>query len=237
MIGGVQQIKASIDFHAFSELILWPFGHTRADTAPGLTQDDRDTFATLGESMARTNGYTAQQSSDLYITDGALDDWLWGEQTIFAYTFEMYPAEGGSAGFYPADELIGRETSRNREAVLLLLENAACPQAVIGKAAQYCGTAPLTTLFAARGEAVAADRADRRRELRRQLPLSRDQAHEQRPAAGQRRRHAHAVPRARAHRSGGRRRRSASAASPGAPCAWSSSPATPRSTRLIVTRV
>ena len=60
----------------------------------------------------------------------------------------MYPTEGGSAGFYPGDELIGRETSRNREAVLLLLENAACPQAVIGKAAQYCGTAPLTTIFA-----------------------------------------------------------------------------------------
>jgi hypothetical protein len=132
---------------AFSELILWPFGHTRADTAPGLTQDDRDTFATLGEGMARTNGYTAQQSSDLYITDGALDDWLWGAQKIFAYTFEMYPGEGGRAGFYPGDELIGRETSRNREAVLLLLENAACPQAVIGKAGQYCGTAPLTTLY------------------------------------------------------------------------------------------
>jgi hypothetical protein len=62
----------------------------------------------------------------------------------------MYPGEGGSAGFYPADEVIGRETSRNREAVLMLLENAACPQAVIGKAAQYCGTAPLTTLFTGR---------------------------------------------------------------------------------------
>ena len=185
-----------------------------------------------GQGMARTNGYTAQQSSDLYITDGALDDWLWGAQKIFAYTFEMYPQEGGSAGFYPGDELIGRETSRNREAVLLLLENAACPQAVIGKAAQYCGTAPLTTLFAGkRGEADAADRADRRRQLRRQLPLPLDQAHEQRPPAGRRRRHPHAVPRARALATGGRRRRSASAASPGGPCASSSSRATRRSTR------
>ena len=134
MIGGLQQIKASIDFHAFSELILWPYGHTRADTGPGLTQDDRDTFATLGESMARTNGYAAQQSSDLYITDGALDDWLWGEPEDLRLHVRDVPGEGGSAGFYPADELIGRETSRNREAVLLLLENAACPQAVIGKA-------------------------------------------------------------------------------------------------------
>ena len=51
--------------------------------------------------MARTNGYTAQQSSDLYITDGAIDDWLWGAQKIFAYTFEMYPQDGGSAGLLP----------------------------------------------------------------------------------------------------------------------------------------
>ena len=66
-----------------------------------LTRDDRDTFATLAQGMARSNGYFAQQSSDLYITDGALDDWLWGSQRIFAYTFEMYPGEGGSAGFAP----------------------------------------------------------------------------------------------------------------------------------------
>ena len=43
--------------------------------------------------MARTNGYTPEQSSDLYITDGAIDDWLWGANGVFAFTFEMYPAE------------------------------------------------------------------------------------------------------------------------------------------------
>ena len=41
--------------------------------------------------MAATNGYTPEQSSDLYITDGTIDDWLWGTSKIFAYTFEMYP--------------------------------------------------------------------------------------------------------------------------------------------------
>ena len=62
----------------------------------------------------------------------------------------MYPRTS-SPGFYPPDEVIGRETSRNREAALLLLESAACPQAVIGKASQYCATAPVTTLYASRG--------------------------------------------------------------------------------------
>jgi carboxypeptidase T len=149
VVDGVQQIRASIDFHAFSELVLWPFGHTHADVTKGMTRDDSDTFAALGASMARTNGYTPEQSSDLYITDGALDDWLWGANGVFAFTFEMYPLEGSAPGFYPPDEAIGRETSRNREAVLLLIENAGCPYAAIGKAAQHCAGAALTTIYAA----------------------------------------------------------------------------------------
>ncbi|MGW7442997.1 M14 family metallopeptidase [Kitasatospora sp. NPDC054795] len=140
VVDGKQQITAAIDFHTYSELVLWPFGWTTADTATGMTADEYNTFATLGRGMAATNGYTPEQSSDLYITDGAIDDWLWGAQRIFAYTFEMYPGESGSGGgFYPPDEVIGRETSRNREAVLRLVETADCVYRAIGKQQQYCG--------------------------------------------------------------------------------------------------
>ncbi|MFJ6772840.1 M14 family metallopeptidase [Kitasatospora sp. NPDC091257] len=140
VVDGKQQITAAIDFHTYSELVLWPFGWTTADTATGMTADEYNTFATLGRGMAATNGYTPEQSSDLYITDGAIDDWLWGAHRIFAYTFEMYPGESGSGGgFYPPDEVIGRETSRNREAVLRLVETADCVYRAIGKQQQYCG--------------------------------------------------------------------------------------------------
>jgi carboxypeptidase T len=139
VVGGKQQIKAGIDFHTYSELVLWPYGFTYNDTAPGLTQDDHDAFAAVGRKMAASNGYTPEQSSDLYITDGTIDDFLWGTQKIFDYTFEMYPGESGSGGgFYPPDEVIERETSRNRDAVLQLLENADCMYRSIGKASQYC---------------------------------------------------------------------------------------------------
>ena len=60
--------------------------------------------------MAATNGYTPEQASDLYITDGTIDDWLWGAHRIFSYTFEMYPRTS-SPGFYPPGEVIARETS------------------------------------------------------------------------------------------------------------------------------
>ncbi|MFI9826513.1 M14 family metallopeptidase [Streptomyces sp. NPDC051913] len=138
VVGGVQQIKAGIDFHTYSELVLWPFGYTTADTATGMTTDDRNAFATVGQKMAASNGYTPEQSSDLYITDGSIDDWLWGNQKIFAYTFEMYPTSSSQGGFYPPDEVIARETARNRDAVLQLLENADCMYRSIGKEAQYC---------------------------------------------------------------------------------------------------
>ncbi|MCJ0872680.1 M14 family metallopeptidase [Streptomyces sp. AP-93] len=138
VVGGKQQITAAIDFHTYSELVLWPYGYTTADTAPGLTQDDRDAFATIGQKMAASNGYKPEQSSDLYITDGSIDDYLWGVHKIFGYTFEMYPKSSSGGGFYPADEVIERETSRNRDAVLQLIENADCMYRSIGKEAQYC---------------------------------------------------------------------------------------------------
>jgi carboxypeptidase T len=138
VVGGVQQIKATMDFHTYSELVLWPYGYTTANTGPGLTVDDNSALSTLGRQLAATNRYTPEQASDLYIADGDLIDWLWGTHKIFAYTFEMYPTSSAQGGFYPPASVIVRETSRNREAALLLAEVADCPYKVIGKQAQYC---------------------------------------------------------------------------------------------------
>ena len=135
-VGGVQQIKAAIDFHSSGELVMWPFAYTRDNTAPGMTQDQYDTFAALGTSMAQSNGYKPQQASDLYISDGNLRDWLWGQEAVFAYGFELW---GGQYGFYPPDEEIAAQTSRNREAVLRLAEIADCPYRATGTEARYCG--------------------------------------------------------------------------------------------------
>jgi carboxypeptidase T len=146
VIGGKQQITAHIDFHTYSELVLWPYGYTTANTASGLTADDQAALATLGRNMAATNGYTPEQASDLYIADGTIDDWAWGSYKIFSYTFEMYPTTT-SPGFYPPGSVINREVMRNREAVMLLLDAADCPYEVIGKQTQYCGVAGPPPVF------------------------------------------------------------------------------------------
>ncbi|WFE50725.1 M14 family metallopeptidase [Micromonospora sp. WMMD1155] len=147
VVGGVQQIKANIDFHTYSQLVLWPYGYTTANTAAGMSADQYNTFATIGQQMAATNNYTPQQSSDLYITDGDSIDWMWATHNIWAYTFEMYPGSSGGGGFYPPDEVIPAQTSRNREAVLMLSEYADCPYRAIGKQAQYCGGGGGTTVW------------------------------------------------------------------------------------------
>jgi hypothetical protein len=138
VVGGVQQIKAAMDFHTYSELVLWPFGYTNSTTTTGMSVDQYNTFATLGRQMAATNRYTPEQSSALYITDGDLLDWLWGVHKIWAYTFEMYPTSSSAGGFYPPGSVIVRETSRNKEAALMLAEAADCPYKVIGKESTYC---------------------------------------------------------------------------------------------------
>src|SRR5918999_1642199 len=63
VVGGVQQIKMNIDFHTYSQLVLWPFGYTTANTAPGMTVDEEATFRTIGVQMANTNGFTPEQAS------------------------------------------------------------------------------------------------------------------------------------------------------------------------------
>jgi len=141
VIGGVQQIKTHIDFHTYGELVMWPYGYTGTDVPADMTQDDHDAFVAIGQAMAGSNGYTPQQLYDLYVTDGTINDWLYGVHRIFTYTFEMYPVSS-SPGFYPADEVIPTETARNREAILYFFEKSACPYAVIGKQAQYCDALP-----------------------------------------------------------------------------------------------
>lgn len=72
-----------VSLHSYSNLVLWPWGWTSGDApnATGLT--------TLGRKFAYFNGYTPQQSNDLYGTTGDHTDWAYGELGIPAYTFEI----------------------------------------------------------------------------------------------------------------------------------------------------
>ncbi|HMJ80228.1 MAG TPA: M14 family zinc carboxypeptidase, partial [Candidatus Dormibacteraeota bacterium] len=141
VVNGVQQIKTHVTFHTDGELILWPYGYTKTDIPADMTADDHATFVAMAKAMAAKNGYKPEQSSDLYVTDGDEIDWLYATQHIFSFTFEMYPKSSPyAAPVYTPDELIARETARNRSALLYLIDIAWCPYAAIGKSATYCSS-------------------------------------------------------------------------------------------------
>jgi hypothetical protein len=142
VLNGRQRITAHISFHTAGEQVLWPYGHTRNDAPSDMTELDARALRALGRAMAARNGYRAMQSSSLYLTSGDQIDWMYARHRIFSYTFELYPRGGATPRrWYPPDDVIGRETRRNRNAILHLMEEAWCPYAGLSarSEARYCG--------------------------------------------------------------------------------------------------
>lgn len=131
-VNGKQRITAHLDWHSYSELILWPFGYTRQRVVPGITDEEVKVYETIGKKMGASNNYKPMQISDLYPASGGSSDWFWGDQKIWSVTMEMYP-KGRNPGFYPSGSLIPRETERNRDAMLMWMEAADCMWKVVGK--------------------------------------------------------------------------------------------------------
>ena len=93
--------RPGIDFHTYSELVLWPYGYTTTNVTGSITADVEATFRTLGQNMASTNGYTPEQASDLYIADGTIDDWLWGQHRSSATRSRCTRARRARASIRP----------------------------------------------------------------------------------------------------------------------------------------
>lgn len=124
--------KILLSFHTYSELILYPWGHTYD---PIGNAKDQAVFEKLARTMAAWNKYTPQQSSDLYIASGDTTDWAYGERGIFAFTFELSPKDSwGGGGFYPGAGVIDRVFNDNLRPCLYLIDVAADPYQVAEKA-------------------------------------------------------------------------------------------------------
>ena len=162
VVGGRQRIRTHITFHTSGELVLWPYAYTYKNLPMDMTELDLRVFRAMGKAMAATNGYRALQSSSMYPTDGDMIDWTYAKQRIFSFTFELYPRGGGTPKHhYPPDEVIGRETRRNRDAILYLMGRALCPYSVLGATAVKMNCGPFfDDLEAARGWKVDPDGSD-----------------------------------------------------------------------------
>ncbi|MEK7355942.1 MAG: M14 family metallopeptidase [Bdellovibrionota bacterium] len=146
-----QAIKALVDktvnanvllsFHTFSELILYPWGGVYD---PISDAKDLAVFQTMAKKMSTWNGYTPEQSSDLYIASGDTTDWAYAEHKIFAFTFELDPASMWDGGFYPGQKVIPGVFAKNLQACLYMIDLADNPyRATEAPAAAYGLTSPL----------------------------------------------------------------------------------------------
>ncbi len=105
-----------ITLHSAASLILWPWGWTGTD-APNGAQ-----LQAIGTKLATYNGYTPQQSNDLYTTDGTTDDWSYGTLGIASFTFEL-----AGQFFQPCSDFESPDVPDNRDAILYAWKIARTP--------------------------------------------------------------------------------------------------------------
>ena len=81
---GASDFAATLSWHSFSELVLYPWGHCTDCETP-----DHDQLIYHGDKMAEMTRYANIQSSDLYPTTGDYCDWQYGVHDSFCYTMEI----------------------------------------------------------------------------------------------------------------------------------------------------
>ena len=104
----------SLDFHAYGELIMYPWSYTRNDVEEAYLK----IFDDLSRRMAQTNGYTPGQIPDiLYTAKGGSVDYYFMKNKTIAMAVELGRSKAPSAGKIP------EYTDDAREATWIFLEN------------------------------------------------------------------------------------------------------------------
>lgn len=126
-LGSLPNLAAHVDFHAYSQLVLSPWGYT-LDNPP----DAAWLFAT-GQAMSdeiysvHEEFYTAQPAAQLYVANGVLTDFVYGELDAPGWTIELRPADQFEGGFELPPSLIRPTCEENYAAMLYLSEWAQDP--------------------------------------------------------------------------------------------------------------
>ncbi len=113
--------RAMISYHSYSQLVLYPWGHTSAPAPDEIILSQLAT--TMADSIFRVHNvrYVPQQSSDLYLASGDATDWLYGETSVPAYTIELRP-RSAAPGFLLPEDQIQPTFEENLPAALFLIE-------------------------------------------------------------------------------------------------------------------
>ena len=113
-----EKFTASLSYHSYSQLILYPFSY-----AYNVPNPDEAIFSELAKGMAKFTGYRPQVSADLYPAMGDSDDWLYGTMGCLAFTIEL------GRRFIPSESLIDPICEKNVKAAIYLLDRVGKVQA------------------------------------------------------------------------------------------------------------
>jgi murein tripeptide amidase MpaA len=121
-----ERIALHIDFHAYGQMLLYPWSHT------GTPAKDRDRFAAIGDRMtsamvaAHGTPYRLTSAIEFYPAAGTMMDWMY-EAGALSYAIELRPRwPGGAPGFVLPPEQI-RPTCDEGLAAVLALRSTAMP--------------------------------------------------------------------------------------------------------------
>lgn len=127
-------LVAHIDYHSYSQLILWPFGYAEGVTTPQPDRSIFDSLSTeLSDAMLSSAGvfYTPIQSVDLYPAAGASTDWFYGDRDATSFTIELRPASPDPGFDLPPEEILPT-AHENWPAAVLFAQRTTQPLAIVG---------------------------------------------------------------------------------------------------------
>jgi hypothetical protein len=104
------QFKVALNYHSFSNLLIFPWGYEDEVTP------DNETFRAMGTKMIEQNNYTMGTALETvgYLVNGDSDDWMYGEQETKPKILSMTPEVGpGLYGFWPPQNAIDRLNKEN----------------------------------------------------------------------------------------------------------------------------
>lgn len=128
------RVAAHVDFHAYSQVIVYPWSHQRTDPP------DRDALAALADRMSSalvaTHGvrYAVRPGSTLTTgAGGTAGDWSYGERGALSFLIELRPASARDGGFVLPPDQIAPTCDEATAAVLALAESLISDRARAGQ--------------------------------------------------------------------------------------------------------
>jgi len=123
LAANMNNLKAAIDFHSYSQLMLRPWGKSSQNSP------DETKLRQLGQKMTdaiqavNNVRYENIKSSQLYVASGIVGDDFYETFKLDGYTIELRPGRFGGGGFAPPASQIIPTANENYQAVLTIMEH------------------------------------------------------------------------------------------------------------------